>query len=400
MKRYMIVYISILVLVVFGIFWVDSNKSKPVDWSPSYEAGDKIPFGLYVMDHEMPSLFPGIGIHKFNETAYEYFHSSEGRRKIMFDLRDKGATYFYIGNPGMIDQESAKEIFRFTSKGNSAFISMADLPFSLADSLDIETNAHFDIKMEAGTNWAGSKDGKHPTATYKVGSSDNYFRKYPKGTQLLGFIKTDSVRPNYISVPFHSGRLYLHLQPVAFTNYALLQPGNEKYAEGVLSQLPQRDIYWNLQDTDAARRKKSSFSFIFSQPALAWAWRILLFGLLTFILFNIKRKQRVVPIVRPLTNTTVDFVKTIGNLYLQEKDHQNVMEKKIVYFLDRIRQEFMIETSTLDDTFAKRLQHKSGKDLADVEDIIRIINKSRNQNTSVTEQDLIALNSAIEKFFS
>lgn len=395
----MTAYIVILVLVVLGIFWVDSNKTKPVDWSPSFEAGDKIPFGLYVMDHEMPHLFPDVEIKRFNETAYEYFNSEEGRKPTN-NFYVKGATYFYIGNPNALDRESAKEILRFTGNGNSAFISVPELAPSLLDTLGIKTKSNFDIKMKAGANYAGGKDGRAAKATYKIGNADTYFSKYPKGTQLLGFMKTDSLRPNYISVPFHAGRLYLHLQPVAFTNYALLQPGNEKYAEAVLSQLPQRDIYWNLTDTDAAMRRKSSYSFILSQPALAWAWRILLLGLLTFIFFNIKRKQRVVPIVKPLTNTTVDFVKTIGNLYLQQRDHHNIMEKKVVYFLDRIRQEYMMETNILDDAFVKRLHLKSGKDVADIEDVIRIINKTRNQNISVTEQDLIALNGAIEKIFS
>ena len=54
------------------------------------------------------------------------------------------------------------------------------------------------------------------------------------------------------------------------------------------------------------------------------------------MIFNAKRRQRVVPIINPLPNTTLDFTKTIGNLYYQEGNHQNIVDKKIIYFLEKI----------------------------------------------------------------
>jgi hypothetical protein len=76
--------------------------------------------------------------------------------------------------------------------------------------------------------------------------------------------------------------------------------------------------------------KSSQFllRFILSNPALKYAWWVLLGGLALFIFFNAKRKQRIVPIVEPLKNNSVDFVKSIGNLYLQEGDFHDMMSKK------------------------------------------------------------------------
>jgi len=118
------------------------------------------------------------------------------------------------------------------------------------------------------------------------------------------------------------------------------------------------------------------------------------------MIFNAKRRQRIVPIKKPLQNTTVDFTKTIGNLYFQEGDHSNLIDKKIIYFLEKVRQEFMLDTTKLDTDFIKKLQQKSGKDYADVERVVYLINQHRKNHFTSIENDLIDINDAIEKIIN
>ena len=136
--------------------------------------------------------------------------------------------------------------------------------------------------------------------------------------------------------------------------------------------------------------------YILSQPALKWAWYLFLIGMLVFMFFNAKRRQRVIPIKEPVPNTTVDFTKTIGNLYLQEGSHHLIIEKKIIYFLEKIRSEYLIDTFQLDETFVKRLHQKTGKDPVLIEKVVRLIQKHRNQLVS-TQADVIEISKAIEK---
>jgi hypothetical protein len=114
------------------------------------------------------------------------------------------------------------------------------------------------------------------------------------------------------------------------------------------------------------------------------------------MIFNAKRKQRIIPIIKPLTNTTVDFTKTIGNLYFQEGNHDTIMEKKIIYFLEKIRQDYLLDTQNLDDDFIKKLHQKSGKDIALIENVVMLIKRQRKTFKS-TEAELIKLNAVIEK---
>jgi hypothetical protein len=51
----------------------------------------------------------------------------------------------------------------------------------------------------------------------------------------------------------------------------------------------------------------SPMRFILNNPPLRYAWYLLLLGLLIFVLFNAKRKQRIVPVIEPLKNTSLDL---------------------------------------------------------------------------------------------
>jgi hypothetical protein len=82
-------------------------------------------------------------------------------------------------------------------------------------------------------------------------------------------------------------------------------------------------------------------------------------AVLVFILFNAKRRQRVVPIIEPLKNTSVDFIRSIGNLYMQEGDFHDMMAKKSQYFLSKVRTELLIDTQVLDEEFEKKLHLKT-----------------------------------------
>ena len=139
--------------------------------------------------------------------------------------------------------------------------------------------------------------------------------------------------------------------------------------------------------------------YILKQPALKWAWFMALISLLFFMVFNAKRKQRIVKVIKPLENTTVAFTKTIGNLYYETKDHDNLIDKKITYFLEYIRRVYYLDTQLLDQKFIKFLSLKSGTDKVETKRLIDLITYLRAKR-ECTENDLLRLNKAIEEFYT
>ena len=399
MNRTLKIYVFFLILLLAGIVYIDINRPKPINWSPTYSIKDKIPFGLYVFDNEIKSYFKNQKIEKINTTPYEYLIDLYDYDTLVNNYKING-TAVNISEYSDIDKQSVEELLIFVSRGNTAFLSSKELPMQLLDSLKVRTKLDYKFN-DSIFNWVANK--KLDTKKYKIteGLGNNYFSKIDTlNTTVLGYQNGDSTRVNYIKVKYYDGEFLLHTQPTAFTNFHLLKGDHFEYAQKVLSYIPKNNIFWFIKNQDGQAISQSPMRYILKQPALKYAWYIFLIGTIIFIIFNAKRKQRIIPIKKPLPNTTVDFTKTIGNLYYQEGDHDNIINKKIVYFLERIRNVYLIDTNKLDDEFIKKLHLKSGKDLSDIQRAVFLINTHRKSPHSSIEEDLIQINKAIEKIIN
>ncbi|MDQ6469149.1 DUF4350 domain-containing protein [Flavobacterium sp. LHD-80] len=398
MNKSIKIYIGVLVFLLAIILLVDKGQPKPIDWRPTFSVHDKIPYGLYVFDHEIKSLLKDQKIERIvTVTPYEYLDSKYNPDTLVEDYRIKG-TFLNIAADGDIDEQSVKELFYFVSRGNNAFLSMRNFPKILLDSLKLEVQT--DLKRYSNTAiWVANQKISGKKYAFKQ-SVEDYFSKIDTlETTVLGYQSKEKKEKhvNFIKVRYNGGYFYLHTQPAAFTNYHLLKDNHSQYAEDVLSYIPKGDVFWYTKGQNNESVSSSPLRYIFSQPALKWAYLLSLLGLLIFIFFNAKRKQRIVPIVKPLANLTVDFTKTIGNLYYQEGDHTNIIDKKIIYFLEKMRNEYLMDTTKLDDDFIKKLHLKTGKNITDIQELVFLINEHRKSYHGSLEEDLIRINNAIEK---
>jgi len=394
MNKSLKIYIFLLVLILIGILFVDANRPKPINWTPTYALNDKIPFGLFVFGQEAENLFSKQKITKINNSPYEYFYDK-------YDYDDSTYTVkgdiLYINEDFTIDNSSVDELFYYASRGNDVFISSTFFSKSLKDTLgfDIETS---NIFMDSFALNVSNKNLNPKDYYYSKGVSTKYFSKIDTtNTVVLGHqSSTKENLTNFIKIPYKTGNFYLHTQPIVFTNYYMLKDKNHEYIEQISSYLKQDKIYWFAKSYNDSQLNQSPMRYILSQPSLKWAWYIALISILIFIVFNAKRKQRVIPIIEPLRNTTIDFTKTIGNLYYQEGNHKNIIDKKIIYFLEKIRNEYLIDTTELNESFINRFQHKSGHKKEDIAALVQLINHLRIKEVC-NEKDIITLNLAIEK---
>ncbi|SHH04743.1 DUF4350 domain-containing protein [Flavobacterium johnsoniae] len=398
MSKNIKIYIAVLVFILILILIGDYNKQKTIDWRPTYSVNDKIPYGLYVFDKEIGGILKNQKIERIPDiTPYEFLDSKYNEDTLVETYTVKG-TFINISQQNNLDDQSAKEIMYFVSHGNNAFLSMTNFPKTLLDSLKFEYSSNL-LQTKDASVWMANK--KLSSKIYKSTSDiADYFSKIDTlNTTVLGYEGNPKYKKNinFIKVPYKNGYFFLHTNPVTFTNYNLLKKDRYQYTEKVLSYIPKGDVFWYTKSPNDENISASPLRYIFSQPALKWAWYLFLIGMFVFILFNAKRKQRIVPILQPLSNLTIDFTKTIGNLYYQEGDHKNIIDKKIIYFLERIRTEYLIDTTKLDDEFVKKLQHKTGKDEKDIQELVLLINEYRNSYHGNIEADLIRINNAIEK---
>ena len=117
------------------------------------------------------------------------------------------------------------------------------------------------------------------------------------------------------------------------------------------------------------------------------------------MLFNARRKQRAIPVINPLKNTTVAFTQTISSLYLKEQDHKNLVDKKIAYFLEKVRTKYLLNTNNLHKDFILLLAAKSGNEIRNTKYLINTI-ITLSKKSECSEEELLVLHKMIETFFN
>jgi len=115
------------------------------------------------------------------------------------------------------------------------------------------------------------------------------------------------------------------------------------------------------------------------------------------VIFNAKRKQRIVPILSPPENKSAEFVKSIGNLYLQEGDFHDMMAKKAQYFLYRVRQNLLIDTRNMNEDFIRSLHLKTGKNIDEIREAVELIRKGTDPYARVMREDLVRMDRLLDE---
>lgn len=393
-------YLAGLVAIVLIVFLVDSVNIKPVDWGQRYSLDTKGPYDLYVFNTEIENFVNSRKVER--EWLSPYEHIERGTHKSNYLIINKN---MHGLSDSLLLDEVAKGSNLFISCENifANFVAILQVKYANIDPemlLDAEDTNYLQLSMTNKT-WGQKKYKLEP-----VNNSFSFVEMDSAATTILGTqTKPDGkASPNFLRVKYGKGYVFLHNQPQVFTNMELLeQPGGSaEYVAHLLSYLPKNlPVVWFVdgQTTNfGVPDRKTPLSIVFEYPALRIAWLMLIYGLLLFVIFHVKRRQRVIPVVQPLRNTTIEFVQTIGNLYFQEESATEIVDKKITYFLDKVRTRYYLDTSKLDERFTQKLQLKAGKDPALVEKIMKQIRQFQRLKSAVPD-DLVKLNDLIEEFW-
>ncbi|MDQ6610591.1 MAG: hypothetical protein M3Y85_12305 [Bacteroidota bacterium] len=137
---------------------------------------------------------------------------------------------------------------------------------------------------------------------------------------------------------------------------------------------------------------------LLSYPAFKWGLFVGVITLALFMVLGMRRQQRMIPHREPLKNDSLDFVKTLGRLYYDKKDHKNLADKMAAYFLEHVRSKYALATHTLDDAFAKTLHFKTGYTEEEIKKIIITIDTIKTKQ-KVIESELASFYQQLEMFY-
>ena len=401
-KIYWWVIGGLIAMMVLSHFY-GRVSAKKINWEETFNRRDKIPYGTYLLFEELDQLFTSGEVIPVNQTLYSLLEIEEELDSIDFDDLLGPECYISIGEQFQADELSTYTLLDFISEGNHVFIAAERFNSDLKDTLDFSLKYPFNI-IDLDSAEAGFMNPQLEKRPYDFSENNtlSYFSSFDTlQAELLAVNHQD--RATLIRYKIGKGSIILCSTPILFTNFHFLHPENIGFIETSLSHIPSGvyiywDEYYNGSFRQANENRPGAFSFILSQEALKWAFWLLLGAVIAYVLFEMKRKQRIIPIIKPLPNTTLDFTNTIGRLYFQQADHHNLALKKINIFLARIRKDLFLSTEELDDGFIQKLSRKSGIEPEIVAELISDIKKVRKASTLTAEQ-LNIFNQKIDAFF-
>lgn len=365
-------------------------KPKPTNWSPSYLKEDKIPFGLYILYHQTASLFPEAKVRLSRQPAYN-------------TLKGQGfnhSAYLFIAGEMKFDTYDYQELLKYMRQGNQVFIATFKINKVIGDQLKLEIRSSLNYTKEKSTpvNFVNPGLKRKQDYVFDKGLGDQYFSKIDTSkATVLGRNANGDV--NFVKYTFGKGALYILPNPQLLSNYNLLNPSGAEYAAKALSYLPATEtLIWDENHTRGSTDDSAILRVLFKHDPLRWAYYLSITGLLVFVLFEMKRRQRIIPVVAPLKNSSVDFVKVVGRVYYQKRDNRDIVRKKISYFLEHIRMAYRLKTTQLDEEFIAMVVVRSGVNAILVQELFAMI-KNLDNAVMVHDAQLIALNKSIEKFY-
>ncbi|GGK58947.1 MULTISPECIES: DUF4350 domain-containing protein [Flavobacteriaceae] len=387
------IYAVLFVLLIFGYIYLESTKKQPINWFPSFVAKHKIPLGTYVLNKELSSIFPSNNIETVAIPPYVYLQDST-----------RTGTYFFVDEALNFGDAEFLRLLKFVARGNDVFISTHGMNI---DTLNFETERLVSKNLDEKVFFKQlNKAFKGIEYSYDRPFINQVFTKIDTlNTTVLGitgYINANEERTeegiNFVKHSYGKGNFYLHTFPEVFTNYNTLHEINHQHTANILSYLREDiPILWDAYYKTGKSKITSPLQYLLGSKHLKWAYYMALIGILVFVIFEGKRKQRSIPIITPLKNQTVAFTRTIANMYFEKQEHKNIAEHKISYLLEFIRVKLHIQTIKIDAVFYENVALRSGNSLEDVEKLFKFCDAIHLKN-QITNEELIKLNSLIEKF--
>lgn len=419
--KYLTLGIVIVLLIGLVYFFANNGRKGKFDWRETYSETSKQPFGSFVVHDILKSYFPA---HSFNELQSKVAQSLPNP-----DSLKTVSNYVFLGDGWHLDTADTDKLLLFVQEGNNAFIAANVLPnyfleTTMADSCDNEYETPHLLH-----DWADSitLNLKHPQIAEKSpftyihiiqdsrtpmdwsywDTTRSHCVSSSQDLTFLGQMNDDFI--NFIKFRYGKGTIYVHTNPLVFTNFYMIDSSKARYASKVLSHIPEGDIYWDTKsriDRNVLRKmngsntqlnKEGPLKYVLEQPALRWAWFLFLALIALYLIFTAKRRQRTIPVLEDKSNTSLEFIQTIGNMYFQQGNHISLCDMMLKQFQTFVREKYHLASREMNEDFISHLALKSDipteriKRIVAYEDLI--------YRNSITEQSMVEFYHLLNNFY-
>lgn len=441
-------------LVLFVLFCLlQVNLPKKFVWSPTFSHVDKQPFGCFVFDSVLTQSLPN-GYHVTKKTFFQLDqeHAKEKISVLMVvdqqDLKQLDVKYLCnIARRGGKVMVVASSSFDDGRNADTVVVDELERTFKVK----IEDGLYFSLRgilsgLKAHDNdmydtiYWNNRETMYAAQSYRmfynmVGGT-LFVDSVPKVKRLAYTLSTagydyrqDSLYvgdftsfdtivdekerieridtfaikkvPAAVSVPYGKGEVIFVSSPLLFTNYGMLEGNTSVYIFRLMSYLADLPVYRTeaYVKTDAMLvAEQSPFREFIKRPPLRWALYLALLGVVLFMIFTARRRQRVIPIMSKPANRSLEFIQLIGTLYYQRKDHVDLVRKKFKLFAEELRKTAGVDISDVntDDREYLLLAEKTGMNSDRLKKMIRQIRLVLHSEGNILVEEMRSLIDAMD----
>jgi len=391
-----VILCGILAILLIALFYSTFERKAVADvnWTVDYSYESQAPHGSWLFYKTLEEVYGQDRMIKLDKE--NYIPKSEE------DIR-KG--YIFISSYATFELAKVNDLFSFVSEGNDAVLILADHGYYL------------DTLLEPYYNYYSLEDSivtlskVQDTTTYEL----SYYYSTFDSTVLTYHYAIDSIDKNdsidievlsymndtipvFIKLPYGAGQFYIHTLPDAFSNIGMKQGGMNDY---VLDVMPKLDIDTLYLDHDRYNANygtgQSPLQFVMSQPPLRWAYYLIAFGLILFVVSRGRRRQRVIPTLVPNENTSLEYIETLSELYRSQYQHHKLAKHLKVVFHQWIKKKYFISAN--DPQYVVKIAQKSKVSEGEIERIIHRLNRALD-NRRFDDRQLTNLYEDLDQFYN
>lgn len=441
-------------LVLFVLFCLlQVNLPKKFVWSPTFSHVDKQPFGCFVFDSVLTQSLPN-GYHVTKKTFFQLDQEHAKEKisvlmvvdqqnlkqldvKYLCNIARRGGKVMVVASSSFDDGRNADTVVvdelertfnvriedgtYFSLRGILAGLKAHDndmydtIYWNNRETMYAAQSYRMFYNMVGGTLFVDSVPKVKrlaytlSTAGYDYRQDSLYvgdftgFDTIVDEKERIERIDTFAIKkvPAAVSVPYGKGEVIFVSSPLLFTNYGMLEGNTFVYIFRLMSYLADLPVYRTeaYVKTDAMLvAEQSPFREFIKRPPLRWALYLALLGVVLFMIFTARRRQRVIPIMSKPANRSLEFIQLIGTLYYQRKDHVDLVRKKFKLFAEELRKTAGVDISDVntDDREYLLLAEKTGMNSDRLKKVIRQIRLVLHSEGNISVEEMRSLIDAMD----
>lgn len=396
------------IVAVLVILLLETIAPKEPDWRDTFSAYKREPNGCALTVERLGDLFTK-GVTNVHDPVYV-----TAQERLALDSHATRVNHVFIDEDMRWDPLDRKHLLMMVERGDNAFIAArewwSNRPF--LDTLGLKVDYHWtpdpmvwneglgsmervDTAELRFTCWPLSQDSASLFTKGDFDYSVSSFRIDSTEVLAVRFEPDTSGGAQRYPVLVHmrwgKGHIYLCTVPNAFTNYALLKPASRGFMEAALSLLPDLPVLWDEYYKVGRMESSTPLRFILNEAPLKRAYWMAVVLLLLTILVYARRRQRAIPELEPVRNTSREFAETIGRLYFFKGDHTDLARKMCLYFKDDLRQRLYLRRSVWDEETIEHVAARTGIPLDQWQGTFRLLTHYET-TPYVSEEQLMQLN--------